>query len=389
MFRTCICLLGVLAVTLITTSVSGQPLVNRKIDRLAITPSETGPVGTWDVHVVWTVAVDGTSAGLDLSSSISLFVGPPEVPYASTVVDITTDVTFDCFNGCAGGCGGGYIDGVFNTMLCLNDPPSCESCDCDCQFPWLTTTLPGLDLASGSDLTVIIGHDTGAVPEQPGADNTRELEFLGEPVYWDVTLTAVDLISHATAPDTYDVKATWDFEVGNLAQEAYFAVEAVLYVDGEQQASELSCDWITAPPSACVLCSGICGTAESSCGDQDMTCMLGEYICACRSDPQCIVIPGVLLLPGEGVEVRLIPVPGALPPLPPLGEDDRILVTVPAPCPADIDGSGSVGLPDLLALLSAWGPCPGAPEDCPEDLNGDDVVGLADLLQLLAAWGPC
>jgi hypothetical protein len=56
-----------------------------------------------------------------------------------------------------------------------------------------------------------------------------------------------------------------------------------------------------------------------------------------------------------------------------------------APCPADIDGSGDVGFQDLLALLAAWGPCPG----CPEDLDGSGEVGFQDLLELLAAWGPC
>ncbi len=27
-------------------------------------------------------------------------------------------------------------------------------------------------------------------------------------------------------------------------------------------------------------------------------------------------------------------------------------------CPWDIDGSGDVGITDLLALLANWGPCP-------------------------------
>jgi hypothetical protein len=54
-------------------------------------------------------------------------------------------------------------------------------------------------------------------------------------------------------------------------------------------------------------------------------------------------------------------------------------------CPADLDGSGDVGFADLLALLSAWGPCAG----CDEDLDGDDQVGFADLLIVLSSWGPC
>jgi hypothetical protein len=42
-----------------------------------------------------------------------------------------------------------------------------------------------------------------------------------------------------------------------------------------------------------------------------------------------------------------------------------------------------VSTSDLLALLSAWGPCGG----CPEDLDGDGNVSTADLLILLANWG--
>jgi hypothetical protein len=62
---------------------------------------------------------------------------------------------------------------------------------------------------------------------------------------------------------------------------------------------------------------------------------------------------------------------------------------LPSGCPADLDGSGDVGFADLIAILSAWGPCPGVPGDCPEDIDGSGDVGLTDLIQLLAAWGPC
>lgn len=51
----------------------------------------------------------------------------------------------------------------------------------------------------------------------------------------------------------------------------------------------------------------------------------------------------------------------------------------------DLDADGSVGILDLLILLSAWGPC--APGSCPADLDGDGNVGILDLLTLLANWG--
>ncbi len=57
----------------------------------------------------------------------------------------------------------------------------------------------------------------------------------------------------------------------------------------------------------------------------------------------------------------------------------------PPDCAADFDNDGTVGLPDLLQLLGAWGPCTA----CVEDLDGDDTVGVKDLLILLGSWGPC
>ena len=56
----------------------------------------------------------------------------------------------------------------------------------------------------------------------------------------------------------------------------------------------------------------------------------------------------------------------------------------------DINGDGTVGAPDLGALLNAWGPIDrGVPMDplAPDaDLNGDDEVGAQDLAMLLGTW---
>ncbi len=59
---------------------------------------------------------------------------------------------------------------------------------------------------------------------------------------------------------------------------------------------------------------------------------------------------------------------------------------VAAECPADITDDGVVDVLDLLAVLSAWGPCE---PDCPEDINDDGTVDVLDLLEVLSAWGPC
>jgi len=57
-------------------------------------------------------------------------------------------------------------------------------------------------------------------------------------------------------------------------------------------------------------------------------------------------------------------------------------------CGADLNGDGTVGTDDLLAVIGAWGVCPpGGP--CPEDLDGSGAVGANDLLELLSQWGEC
>ena len=54
-------------------------------------------------------------------------------------------------------------------------------------------------------------------------------------------------------------------------------------------------------------------------------------------------------------------------------------------CSADLNGDGSVGASDLLALLMAWGQNSGHPAD----FDGNGSVGASDLLTLLVNWGPC
>ena len=60
-------------------------------------------------------------------------------------------------------------------------------------------------------------------------------------------------------------------------------------------------------------------------------------------------------------------------------------IGVDTPCPADLDGNGSVGGDDLGILLGAWGPAQGSAAD----LNADGFVNADDLGMMLGAWGPC
>ncbi|MHC5113325.1 MAG: S8 family serine peptidase [Planctomycetota bacterium] len=50
--------------------------------------------------------------------------------------------------------------------------------------------------------------------------------------------------------------------------------------------------------------------------------------------------------------------------------------------PGDVNGDGVVNFGDILAVIGAWGACPG----CPADVNGDDVVNFADILVVIGNW---
>ncbi len=70
------------------------------------------------------------------------------------------------------------------------------------------------------------------------------------------------------------------------------------------------------------------------------------------------------------------------------GIEEAWMALLPDPCPPDLDHDGMVGMLDMLALLTVFGPCSNC-MSCPADFNGDCEVNTADLLILLGAWGPC
>jgi subtilisin-like proprotein convertase family protein len=57
--------------------------------------------------------------------------------------------------------------------------------------------------------------------------------------------------------------------------------------------------------------------------------------------------------------------------------------TCQTPCVGDLNGDGSVGVADLLAVIDQWGGSGSA------DVNGDGVVNVTDLLAIVGVWGPC
>jgi hypothetical protein len=53
----------------------------------------------------------------------------------------------------------------------------------------------------------------------------------------------------------------------------------------------------------------------------------------------------------------------------------------------DLNGDGTVGVEDLLAVILKWGACPGGPIGCVSDTNGDGVIDVTDLVTVIANWG--
>jgi hypothetical protein len=55
-------------------------------------------------------------------------------------------------------------------------------------------------------------------------------------------------------------------------------------------------------------------------------------------------------------------------------------------------GDGEVNIDDLLAVISAWGPCAQF-SVCPPDVapapSGNNIVDIDDLLAVISGWGPC
>jgi len=51
-------------------------------------------------------------------------------------------------------------------------------------------------------------------------------------------------------------------------------------------------------------------------------------------------------------------------------------------CEGDVDGSGSVGIADMLQLIGDWGTA-----NAESDINGDGIVDVTDLLLLVGNWG--
>ena len=53
-------------------------------------------------------------------------------------------------------------------------------------------------------------------------------------------------------------------------------------------------------------------------------------------------------------------------------------------CPADINDDYSVGVDDLVNVITLWGTA-----DPDADVNGDLIVDVNDLIEVITNWGSC
>ena len=59
-------------------------------------------------------------------------------------------------------------------------------------------------------------------------------------------------------------------------------------------------------------------------------------------------------------------------------------------CPADVDGSENVRVPDLIVLLGCWGTLSSFDPACPcLDADGNGDIDVPDLIEFLGKWGSC
>ncbi len=65
---------------------------------------------------------------------------------------------------------------------------------------------------------------------------------------------------------------------------------------------------------------------------------------------------------------------------------DTSTISISTLRPGDVNHDGHVNVVDLLAVITAWGPCP-RPNLCPADVTGDGIVNVSDLLMVINNWG--
>jgi hypothetical protein len=291
---------------------------------------------------------------------------------------------------CSAGCGGGYIDGVFNTMLCLKDTPCAGNCGCDCRFPYITTTLPSVEFSPGDEIIVILLPPPGSLPEFDESDDFKALVVPEKPIFWNNLLTSVD-ITPSRQPGKFDLEVS-GASVWRLADtDVDMSMEAQVFVEGTLQASAVVQGFASPPGPGQSGCDGSPSICDNGCGSWNFDPVQCElwftyptYSLGCEcGTPWILPFAAIPAQPGDEIVVVLVPAPNGLPTLPGSEGDDSLVIPVPSGCIGDINGDGIVNGADVGLLLGDWGgPGPG-------DLDENGTTDGGDLGLLLGDWGPC
>jgi len=149
------------------------------------------------------------------------------------------------------------------------------------------------------------------------------------------------------------------------------------------------------PPAFSILTIDIAGPTPGNGFDRVVvggTATLGGTL-EVRVDPNYVPAPGdsfeimtAANVAGAFTTVTGVHLPGGGTLVVDTSDPTRVVLRVQGPpCPADLDGDGTVGLADLSILLANFGTSGAAPTD--GDLDGDRDVDLADLSGLLNVFG--
>ena len=302
---------------------------NRHVDTLGIVPVPSKP-GKFRTTALWSVGLGPSSSLLSLDTIAVLSVGS----YSKTLtftLSTTTPISGSC-SSCAPGCGQGAVNGMAAALLCLSDGPV----GCSCQFPPLTADFGEVPLQPGDEISVMLLPAPGALPEFDPSDDLLVKTFQG-PQLWDRQIVAAELKPAVGGPaGTFDLHVDWTVGSSGVLEPMLVSPQFGVFVDGFEKFVYVGpCGpWLIAPSNGCQPCTG--GTcATITCNGQVVSTSICEespdgVYCGCfPSDLFHAVIPGLALVAGQEVMVKMSAQPGALPELPGLDGSDSFVLPDP------------------------------------------------------------
>lgn len=299
---------------------------HRRVSAVAVVQNET--TGLYDVTAVIDILRTGPSLGTtleDLSVAVEMnpAAGDPHYGWIELTVeyDPASGPPAGCLDGggCGGGCGTGYIDGVFNTLLCLEEGPG----SCACNFPSIKATFPGVDLQPGENVTIRVTPTPTSLPDPDPSDNEKSFAFEDE-VLWNHRIDDVALAPSPAGGYDLTVSGTTFHEgllsflpsgaTANLDSFFDVFVNGVLVSSHDRPYRPLPLALNCTCGNACALWNGETHTCQPFIPSQPAHCVCGFA--------WLDTVPSVPVAPIDEITVILRPAPGALPELPGFEDDD-------------------------------------------------------------------